>query len=110
MPVDPDKGDNRCTGCMICIKACPNASISCEKVIEDGKPKPKAKSYTYDLGSCMFCNLCVEACPFAAIIMSHEYELGTENKEDMVMDLVAEKYELKGKQLKWWQSKFKEEE
>ena len=111
MPVDPATNDNRCTACMICVRACPNHSIECEKIIgEDGKPKPKPASYTYNMGSCMYCNLCVEACPFAAIIMSDEYETGTENKAELTLDLAAEKYALKGKKTVWWTAKFKTEE
>ena len=111
MPVDPATSNNRCTACMLCVRACPNHSIDCEKLIgEDGKPKPKAVSYTYNMGSCIYCNLCVESCAFAAIIMSDEYETGTENKAALTLDLVAEKYELKGKKVAWWTSKFKTEE
>jgi NADH-quinone oxidoreductase subunit I len=111
MPVDPATGDNRCTACMICVRACPNHSIDVEKLIgEDGKPKPKVSKYIYNLGSCMFCNLCVESCAFAAIIMSDEYETAVQNKTSLIMDLAAEKYKLSGKKAPWWQSKFKQEE
>jgi len=111
MPVDPATQDNRCTACMICVRACPNHSIECEKIIgEDGKPKPKAASYTYNMGSCIYCNLCVESCPFFAIVMSDDYETASENKADLTLNLVAEKIELKGKKSNWWLSKFKTEE
>jgi NADH-quinone oxidoreductase subunit I len=111
MPVDPSTGDNRCTACMMCVKACPNHSIDCEKTIgEDGKPKPKVSKYIYNMGSCMFCNLCVESCAFGAIIMSDEYETGTRVKADLTLDLAAEKFVLKGKKANWWLSKFKSEE
>ena len=79
------------------MKACPNLSIRTEKVVEDGKAKPKAAKYNYNLATCMFCNLCVEACPFGAIIMSEEYELAVRDKSELMIDLVAEKYVLKGK-------------
>jgi len=109
MPLDPEKNDNRCTACNLCVKACPNMSITTEKVMEEGKPKPKAAKYNYNLATCMFCNLCVEACPFGAIIMSEEYELATQNKSDLMIDLVAERYVLKGKKEKYFLSKYKEE-
>jgi NADH-quinone oxidoreductase subunit I len=110
LPVDPEKGDNRCTACMMCVKACPNHSLDVEKVIEEGKPKPKAKRYDYNLATCIFCNLCVESCPFFAIVMSDEYELAVEDKSKLQMELVSEKYVLTGKKAKWWLTKFKEEE
>jgi NADH-quinone oxidoreductase subunit I len=111
MPYDQATNDHRCTACMMCVKACPNHSLDVEKTAgEDGKPKPKASKYIYNMGSCMYCNLCVESCAFAAIIMSDEYETGTENKASLIKDLVAEKYKLTGRKLPWWQSKFKIEE
>ncbi len=111
LPYDQATGDHKCTACMLCVKACPNHSLEVEKMIgEDGKPKPKASKYHYNMGSCIYCNLCVESCAFAAIIMSDEYETATEDKASLSMELVSEKYVLKGKKLPWWQSKFKSEE
>ncbi len=110
LPVDPEKGEHRCTACMLCVKACPNRSIEVEKMTgEDGKPKPKAAKYMYNLATCMFCNMCVEACSFAAIVMSDEYELAVYDKSALVQDLVAEKYTIQGKKAAWWQGKFKTE-
>jgi NADH-quinone oxidoreductase subunit I len=75
---------------------------------ETGKPRPKAARFEYNLATCMFCNLCVESCTFAAIIMSDDYELSTEDKRSLQIELVGEKYRLKGKKAPWWQAKFKE--
>jgi NADH-quinone oxidoreductase subunit I len=110
LPVDPEKGDNRCTACMLCVKACPNASLQVTKLVDEtGKPRPKASAFQYNLGTCMFCNLCVEACTFAALIMSDEYELSTNDRKTLTLDLLGEKYQLKGKKAPWWQGKFKSE-
>ncbi|MCE5299652.1 MAG: NADH-quinone oxidoreductase subunit I, partial [Spirochaetia bacterium] len=98
LPIDPEKNDNRCTACMMCVKACPNHSIDVEKMTgEDGKPKPKVSKFIYNMGSCMYCNLCVESCPFAAIIMTDDYETATADRSQLIQDLVAEKYVIKGK-------------
>jgi NADH-quinone oxidoreductase subunit I len=110
LPVDPEKGEHRCTACMICVKTCPNRSIEVEKMVgEDGKPKPRAARYLYDIGRCMYCNLCVESCPFAAIVMSDEYELSVLDKSSLVRDLIPERHRITGRKTKWWVSKFKEE-
>jgi NADH-quinone oxidoreductase subunit I len=110
LPVDPEKGTDRCTACMRCVKACPNHSIDIEKMKgPDGAAKPRAGKYLYNVGTCMFCNLCVEACPFFAIVMSDEHELATEDRGSLVLDLVKEKHTLKGKKARWWQSKFRDE-
>jgi len=111
MPVDPEKGEHRCTACGVCVKACPNRSLEVERIKDEtGKPRPRAARFEYNLGTCMFCNLCVESCTFAAIIMSDDYETSTEDKSVLLMELVGEKYQLKGKKAPWWQSKFKAEE
>jgi len=109
MPVDKEKGSVRCTACMMCARACPNGSIiKIEKQVVDGKPKPKAAKFEYNAGTCMYCNLCVEACPFAAIIMTDDYELASYDKNDFILELVSEQYEIKGKKEEWWKNKFKE--
>jgi NADH-quinone oxidoreductase subunit I len=108
LPVDAEKGENRCTACMLCVKACPNHSIDVEKLIDaEGKPRPRAGKYIYNIGTCMFCNLCVEACPFYAIVMSDEYELATTDRKTLIVDLVPEHRVLEGPKAAWWQNKFK---
>ncbi len=106
LPVDPDKGANRCTACMRCVKACPNHSID---IVKETGPdgKPRAAKYLYNLGTCMFCNICVETCPFFAIVMSDEHELATTERDSLVRDLASENYRLTGKKAKWWQAKFR---
>lgn len=110
LPVDPATRENRCTACMLCVKACPNGSIVITKAAgEDGRPKPRAAKYIYKSGNCMYCGLCVEACPFAALVMTEEYETAAENRAGLDLDLAAERYELKGGKLPWWLGKFKSE-
>lgn len=108
MPIDQEKGTNRCTACMRCVKTCPNHSIDIEKSTgPDGAPLAKPAKYLYNLGTCMFCNLCVEVCPFFALVMSDEHEMATTDKSRLVLDLVAEKHRLTGKKALWWQKKFR---
>jgi NADH-quinone oxidoreductase subunit I len=108
MPIDPEKGTNRCTACMRCVNICPNHSIDIEKQAgPDGAPLPKPAKYLYNLGTCMFCNLCVEVCPFFALVMSDEHELATTDRRGLVLDLAAEKHRLTGKKASWWQRKFR---
>jgi NADH-quinone oxidoreductase subunit I len=108
MPIDPEKGTNRCTACMRCVNICPNHSIDIEKQAgPDGASLPKPAKYLYNLGTCMFCNLCVEVCPFFALVMSDEHELATTDRRGLVLDLAAEKHRLTGKKASWWQRKFR---
>ena len=110
LPIDPQKGADRCTACMRCVKICPNHSIDIVKETgPDGAPKPRPAKYLYNVGTCMFCNLCVETCPFFAIVMSDDHELATTDRSSLVIDLVAEKRKLDGRKGAWWQKKFRGE-
>ena len=108
LPIDPEKGVDRCTACMRCVKICPNHSIDIVKETGPaGEARPRPAKYLYNVGTCMFCNLCVETCPFFAIVMSDEHELATTDRAGLVIDLVAEKHTLQGKKASWWQKKFR---
>jgi NADH-quinone oxidoreductase subunit I len=76
-------------------------------VSAEGKPLPRASRYIYRMETCMYCNLCVEACPFAALVMTEDYECASADRGALTLDLVAERYELRGKKLPWWLAKFK---
>ena len=47
---------DKCTGCTICVKACPTAAI---KVVN--------KKAIIDLDKCTLCGICVDVCKFKAI-------------------------------------------
>ncbi|MFH1782733.1 MAG: electron transfer flavoprotein subunit alpha [Candidatus Omnitrophota bacterium] len=50
--------NEKCTGCKLCIKACPFAAI-----------EVKNKLAIIDLDKCTLCGACIEACKFDAIIL-----------------------------------------
>jgi len=52
---------NECTGCKLCIKACPFGAI---EVVD--------KLAKIDLEKCNFCGACLEACKFGAILIEKE--------------------------------------
>jgi len=61
-----------CIKCMTCTKVCPSGAIT----IEDSK-------FQIDLNKCIFCGNCEYYCPVKAIKMSHDYELASDNKENL---------------------------
>lgn len=87
MPLDPVSGAHKCTLCMMCVRACPNASL---EIVQgkgaDGKARVLDK-YIYKLSTCTLCELCVEACNFDAIRMSHDYELATYDRQNLTLIL-----------------------
>lgn len=80
--------EDRCTGCGICAKACPNGVIRVQARPDPANPLGKriVERYDMDLGICLFCGLCAEACPFLAIFMGHRPELATYTRVDMLYD------------------------
>lgn len=67
-----------CVGCGICKKVCPSNAINYIKN-EEGK----VVSYTFDLEKCILCGNCMYYCPHKAIILTQDFELGTENKKEL---------------------------
>ena len=88
--------NNKCVGCTLCEKACPNDSIKIlTEMVEDpetGKKKRKLVDYQYDLGDCMFCELCVNACNFGAIKFVNDFENSVFDREALVLHLDKEDY------------------
>ena len=63
LTVDLDK----CTGCGVCIDACPEEAISRGAVGAAGRGKAKVAKVDVDEKKCSFCGVCNIMCPFDAI-------------------------------------------
>lgn len=89
----PHDGDNhhKCTACGICMRNCPNGTITVIARTEDdpatGKPRKVLDKHLYDLGSCTFCALCVQGCPFGAIEFSNLFEHSVFTREKLMKQL-----------------------
>lgn len=57
---------NKCIGCRLCAKLCPEGCIEMIKIQQKDKPKT---DYDY----CKGCGLCATECPVKAIKMNQEY-------------------------------------
>lgn len=62
-----------CTKCGLCKKVCP--TFDCIQL----------EPFSINLAQCIYCGNCVEICPKKAITFTQEYELATENKEDLIL-------------------------
>jgi NADH-quinone oxidoreductase subunit I len=88
-----DEGENgektqRCTSCGICAKVCPPQCIWIVRTSdpETGKPIPEPTEFYIDADVCMNCGFCAEYCPFDAIIMDHDYEMASYNRNLLNME------------------------
>ena len=69
---------NGCIGCGVCKKVCPSGAINYVKD-EYGR----IESYTINLEKCIFCGNCMYYCPRNAIKLTPEFELASENKQEL---------------------------
>lgn len=69
----------RCTSCGICAKVCPPQCIWIVRTNDPqtGRPVPVPAEFYIDADICMNCGFCAEYCPFDAIIMDHDYEIAS---------------------------------
>lgn len=107
----PETGREKCVGCGLCPQICPVDCITIG-VVEDVQPeadhtgdwhpfehyylkgldpledRSKKMRYYYEINEtrCLYCGLCVEVCPVEAIIMSHHFEMATDNRGETIYD------------------------
>ena len=92
-----DKGVEEpfCTACMVCIRQCPtqcmSASMKDNPLHEEGKSSRRkiVDYFEINLNRCILCGICVEVCNFDAIVMSHEHEMSTYQRNGDRVDLPA---------------------
>ena len=84
-----------CTSCMVCIRQCPtlcmSATMKDNPLHQEGR-SPRRKivdTFEINLNRCILCGICVEVCNFDAIVMSHEHEMSTYQRNGDRVDLPA---------------------
>jgi NADH-quinone oxidoreductase subunit I len=107
----PETGREKCVGCGLCPQVCPVDCISIGvkedespgaehldewhpfehyylKGLDPEEPRSKKMVYYYEINEtrCLYCGLCVEVCPVEAIIMSHHFEMATDNRAKTIYD------------------------
>ncbi len=90
---DYDVEEPYCTGCMVCIRACPTVCMSAEMkdnplyAEEKSRRRKIIDTFEINLGRCILCGICVDVCNFDAIEMSHEHELSKYERNGNRVDL-----------------------
>ena len=84
-----------CTSCMVCIRQCPtlcmSATMKDNPLHQEGQSSRRkiVDTFEINLNRCILCGICVEVCNFDAIVMSHEHEMSTYQRNGDRVDLPA---------------------
>ena len=90
---DYDVPEPYCTGCMVCVRACPTQCMSAKMTDnpkhadEESRRRKIIDEFEINLGRCILCGICVDVCNFDAIEMSHEHELSKYERNGNRADL-----------------------
>lgn len=81
-----DDGQERCVACGLCARACPPLAISMQ-ASENEDPKERyPEKFEINMLRCIYCGFCEEVCPEEAIVMSKDYDIVFESREDANYD------------------------
>ena len=67
---NPETGAYPCTACGLCMKACPNNSLTVKREKDPETNKFRLSGYYYHFERCTLCGLCVDSCKFSALAMA----------------------------------------
>ena len=85
--IKDEQGEIKCVCCLACEKICPTQVITIIKGKKEGRKMPFPTRYDFEMERCIFCEFCVESCGFDSIILNHQFELATYNREDFSLGM-----------------------
>jgi electron transfer flavoprotein alpha subunit len=74
--------EDKCTGCGLCIKACPFSALTLEPREGRGLPESKFKNIAVVNEACTACGACLPTCKFDALELQEIQTVGGDNIED----------------------------
>ncbi len=83
-----EEGRPRCVACGLCARACPPLAISMQahEVFDDAKER-EPEMFEINMLRCIYCGFCEEVCPEEAIVMSKEYDLTFQGRDEAIFGL-----------------------
>lgn len=82
-----DDGQERCVACGLCARACPPLAISMQANEKSDDPKERYPDFfEINMLRCIYCGYCEEVCPEEAIVMSKDYDIVFESREEAIYD------------------------
>ena len=82
--VQENNGVERCVACGLCSRVCPALAIEVQAAETDLEKERYPQKFEINMLRCIFCGFCEEVCPEEAIVMSKDYELVFQNREDAI--------------------------
>ena len=82
-----EEGKPRCVSCNLCARACPPMAISMQSQEMEGPKERGPKWFEINMLSCIYCGFCEEVCPEEAIVMSKEYDLTFQDREEAIFGM-----------------------
>lgn len=77
----PSWDHHKCVGCGGCAAHCPARTIMIRDVCQD------LRVMVYDGSRCTYCGRCADVCPEDAITMTEQFELATNDKNDITVNM-----------------------
>lgn len=85
-----EEGKTRCVSCNLCARACPPMAISMQSKEMDDPTSAKEREpawFEINMLRCIYCGFCEEVCPEEAILMSKEYDLTFQSRDEAIFGL-----------------------
>lgn len=80
-----DESGERCVACGLCSRVCPAIAIEVQAGETERDKERYPVKFEINMLRCIFCGFCEEVCPEEAIVMSKDYEMIFENREDGIL-------------------------
>ena len=82
-----EHGRPRCVSCNLCARACPPMAISMQSHEIEGPKEREPEWFEINMLRCIYCGFCEEVCPEEAIVMSKEYDLTFQSRDEAIFGL-----------------------
>ena len=83
-----EEGRPRCVACGLCARSCPPLAISMQAhEVEDDIKEREPEQFEINMLRCIYCGFCEEVCPEEAVVMSKEYDLTFQHRDEAIFGL-----------------------
>ena len=82
-----EDGKPRCVSCNLCARACPPMAISMQSHEIEGPKEREPLWFEINMLRCIYCGYCEEVCPEEAIVMSKEYDMTFQSRDEAIFGL-----------------------